>query len=212
MAEVLNVQLRDTRGKRNAKRIRRSGQLPAVLYGHGKDSLSLVLSTEEFGTAMRHGVKLVELKGKGIKESALIRDLQWDAFGHDVLHVDFMRVDADERLVVDITVDLRGEAPGTKEGGVIEHLIHQVQIETSAGSIPEKLHVNINDLQIGASITAGQIEDLPGDAKLLSDADQVIVQCNEPVAELEKEGEVSATEIEPEVIGRKPSDEEEETS
>ncbi len=209
MAEVLNVQLRETRGKRNAKRIRRSGQLPAVLYGHGKDSLSLLLSTEELGAAIRHGAKLVELNGKGIKENALIRDLQWDAFGHDVLHVDFMRVDASERLVMDITVDLRGEAPGTKEGGVIEHLIHQVQIETPAGSIPEKLHININALQIGASITAGQIEDLPEDAKLLTDADQVIVQCVEPVAELEEDGDVSTSEIEPEVIGRKASDEEE---
>ena len=172
MAEVLNVQLRESRGKRNAKRMRRSGQLPAVLYGHGKDSLSLMLVADEVGAAMRHGSKLVELKGKGISENALIRDLQWDALGNDVLHIDLLRVDAGERLTVQVAVELRGEAPGLKEGGVVEHLVHQVEIETPATSIPEKLHVNINGLQLNGSIAAGEIEDLPADAKLLSSADQ----------------------------------------
>lgn len=212
MAEVLDVQIRESRGKRNARRLRRSGQLPAVLYGHGKDSLSLMLAADEVGAAMRHGSKLVELKGKGINEIALIRDLQWDAVGNEVLHIDFLRVEAGERLAVAVTVELRGEAPGVKEGGVVEHLIHRVEIETPATSIPEKLHVNINELQLGESIVTGQIEDLPTDAKLLSSADQMIVHCVMPAAEAEEEAELAAGEVEPEVISRKPAEEEEEES
>ena len=210
MAELLNVQLRESRGKRNAKRMRRSGQLPAVLYGHGKDSLSLMLVADEVGAAIRHGSKLVELKGKGISESALIRELQWDALGNDVLHIDFLRVDASERLTVQVAVELRGEAPGSREGGVVEHLAHQVEIDTPATSIPEKLHVNINGLQLGDSIAAGQIEDLPSDAKLVTSADQVIVQCVMPAVEAEEDTEIVAGEVEPEVISRKAAEDEEE--
>lgn len=211
MAEVLNVQLRESRGKRNNKRMRLSGRLPAVLYGHGKDSLSLSLVADEFGAAMRHGSKLVELSGKGIKESALIRDLQWDAFGSEILHVDFVRVEAGQRLSVEVAVELRGEAPGVNEGGVVEQLVRRVEIETPATSIPEKLHVNINSLQLGQSMVASQIEDLPDGAKLLGDGDQVVVHCIVPAAEVDEEAAVAAGEVEPEVIGRKPSEDEEDS-
>ena len=99
MAEVLNVQLRETRGKRNARRDRLAGQLPAVLYGHGKETLSLLLSADEFQAAMRHGARLVKLTG-AVEEQAFIRQLQWDTWGTHVLHVDFTRVSEHEKVRV----------------------------------------------------------------------------------------------------------------
>ena len=80
MSEVLMVQVRDSRGKRNARRMRHAGQTPAVLYGHGKESISLVLPSAQINSAIRHGSKLIELKGD-VADNAIIRALQWDAFG-----------------------------------------------------------------------------------------------------------------------------------
>ncbi|HKD38191.1 MAG TPA: 50S ribosomal protein L25 [Pirellulales bacterium] len=207
MAEVLNVEVRKAAGSRNAKRLRRAGSIPAVLYGHGQDTVPLAVSREQFSTAMRHGSRLVELKG-GVNESALIRDLQWDTFGTGVLHIDFTRVSADERIEVTVPVELRGQAPGARQGGVVQHLVHEIEIECLATAIPDKIQLNINHLEIGGSVTVGQLE-LPQGVKLLSDADAVAVQCVEPVAEVEEEA--APTEgAEPEVIGRKAEAEEEE--
>ena len=207
MTDVLNVEGRELFGKLNNRRMRRAGKLPAILYGHGKDTISLTLSSEELERAMRHGARLFDLKGK-VNESALIRDIQWDTFAHDVLHVDFVRVDRDEKLTMEVEVVLRGEAPGTKTGGVVSLLVHSIEIETTPAAIPERLHLNINHLQLDGTMTAADIEDMPAGATLITAADTIIVQCALPVEKPEEEE--LAEGAEPEIIGRKASDEEEE--
>ena len=152
MAEVLNVECRETRGKRNARRLRNAGKVPAVLYGHGEQSISLSVPAEELDHAVRRGSRLVNLTG-GVQQQAFIRELQWDTWGTHVLHVDFTRISEHEKVQVEVTVELRGEAPGLKEGGVVEQLLHQVQIECEVTAIPEKLEVNINQLNLGESVS-----------------------------------------------------------
>ena len=117
MADVLQVEMRETRGKRNARRMRNAGTVPAVLYGHGGPVVSLSVPVEQLDSAIRHGSRVVELAG-AVKEGALIQDLQWNTWGNEVLHVDFARVALDERVTVTLNLELRGEAPGIKEGGV----------------------------------------------------------------------------------------------
>jgi large subunit ribosomal protein L25 len=130
----------------------------------------------------------------------LLRDVQWDSLGVEVLHVDLTRVSADELVEVEIAVELRGEAPGTKEGGVIEHHTHEVTIQCPAAAIPESLVVSLNQLQLGATITAADLK-LPDRASLVTGADTLIVQCVLPV--VRAEAAVAAAEAaEPEVIGR----------
>ena len=207
MAEVLRVEKRSEIGKHRTRRLRRAGRVPAVLYGHGQESMSLTLSAEEIGAALRHGSRVVELAG-GVNENALIRALQWDPFGTEVLHVDLMRVSIDERIEVSVTVELRGVAPGQKEGGVVQVHVHEVAIETTAAAIPEKLHINVNDLRVGQSKTAADIEDLPSHAKLLIDPETVVVHCFVPVER--EEAEAVGESVEPELIGRKEDKEQEE--
>jgi large subunit ribosomal protein L25 len=207
MAETLNVQLRETRGKRNTHRLRQAGSTPAVLYGHGKPTVSLAVPTQEIEAAVRHGSRLVTLAG-AVAQKALIRDLQWDTWGANVLHVDFARISEDERVEVTVAVELRGEAPGLREGGVLEQLLHSVELECRATDVPEKLDVNVNNLGLLGTITAAELP-IPQGATLGCELDTVVVQCIEPAAELEEEAEVSG-EAEPEVIGRKPGEEGEE--
>jgi large subunit ribosomal protein L25 len=200
MAEELKVEVRDCRGKLNNRRLRRAGKVPAVLYGHGLKNVSLTVPAEQLDAALRHGSRLVNLSG-GVQESAFIRDLQWDTWGTHVLHVDLTRISLHEKVEVQVTLELRGEAPGVREGGVIEHLIHEIRIECPAGSIPEKLTVNINNLKLGESIAMAALE-LPADAKFLEDPEAVVVQCVLP-AVLPEQAAAEAAPGEPEVIGAK---------
>jgi len=206
MAEELHVELRKTRGKRNARRLRNAGSIPAVLYGHGQETISLSVPADRIETAVRHGSRLLMLTG-AVNQQAFVRELQWDTWGTHVLHVDFTRISEHEKVRVEVQVELRGEAPGVREGGVVEQLLHQVELECEATAIPDKLLVNINTLKLGDAVTAAELQ-IPENATVLCDSEQVVVHCVEPVAEPEEEI-AGAEEAEPEVIGRKPEDEEE---
>ena len=207
MAEQMLVELRDQRGKLNNRRLRRSGKIPAVLYGHGEENVCLDVSAETLSTALRHGSRLVDLTG-AVNESAFIRDVQWDTWGTHVLHVDFTRISADEVVEVTLTIELRGEAPGVREGGVVDQLVHQVTIECPAGSIPEKIVVNINNLKLGDTIAVAALE-LPEGARVLGEPDIVAVQCVLPV-EKPEELAAEAAPGEPEIIGERKKEEGEE--
>lgn len=205
MAEVLNVEVRNTRGKRNARRLRQSGTIPGVLYGHGGDVLSLALPGEQVAAMLRHGSRLVELSG-AVSEKAFVSELQWDVYGTEVLHVDLIRVSEGETVELEITVELRGEAPGLREGGVIDQVVHQVEIDCPIGVIPEKLFLSVKELHLNESLTAAKLQ-LPEGAKLLVDEDLVIVNCH-PVADVEEEATAGEA-AEPEIIGRKAAEDEE---
>jgi large subunit ribosomal protein L25 len=207
MALQLAVESRDSQGKLFNRRLRRSGKIPAILYGHGLQNVSLSVDAEALTAAIRHGSRLVGLTG-AVNESAFIRDLQWDTWGAYIVHVDFTRISEHEIVEVRVQVDLRGEAPGVREGGVVVQHIHEVEIACPASVIPEKLHININHLKLNESILLGGLE-LPQGAKILADDLEVIaVECVVPVEQPE-EGEGEAAVVEPEVIGAKKEEEEE---
>ena len=203
---TLTVKMRDGHGKRVNRRLRGSGQVPAVLYGHKQEAKSLTLSAEELNAAVRHGNRFVALSG-AVSENAFIKDVQWNTWGTDILHVDFARVSEHEKVHVAVAVELRGEAPGIKDGGVVKHALHTIDLECEAASVPEKISVSINHLEFGKVLHVSDLE-LPAGAKALTDASTPVVSCLAPV-EVSEEAATTADEGEPEVIGRKKTDEEE---
>jgi large subunit ribosomal protein L25 len=206
MQETLNVQLRDHRGTRHSRRMRRDGQIPAVLYGHQAETLSLACAADDVSKAIRHGSRLVALSG-GVNEKAFIREVQWDTLGMSVLHLDLTRISEDERVEVTVRLELRGEAPGAREGGVVDQTLKEIDLECPAMGIPDKLEVNINELHLGGSISIADLE-LPPGVKSLQPETTMVVHCIEPAAAEEEEAGVVEG-AEPELIGRKPEDEEE---
>jgi len=204
MSATLNVAVRELVGTNHTRRLRKSGHVPAILYGHGEKNVNLAIAATEVNGAIRHGTKVVEIRG-AVTDSALIRDVQWDAFGSTILHVDLTRVSADEKVVVTVQVELRGEAPGLREGGVVEHVTHEVEIECAVNALPDKLVVSVNELHLGQSVLASDLP-LPSGATLLSDADAVIVHVIEPTAEVE-DADLPGEGAEPEVIGGRPDEE-----
>jgi len=214
MAEslVLVAETRAGRGKQAARRLRRTGKVPAVVYGHKEETLSVALPLEEVEKAIRRGVRVVDLKAGGKEEKALIRDVQWDHLGKDLLHVDFARVAADERIVLTVPIELRGTAPGVTAGGVLDQPMHTLSIECLAISIPDTIRVNVGELQIGSAIHVKDLV-LPAGVKAMSDPEAIVVQVKQPVAEEEAPVAAEAAEAaEPEVIGAKEKAEEEEES
>ena len=199
MALQLAVEFRDSRGKHHNRRLRRAGKVPGILYGHGLENISLAVSAEILTAAIRHGSRLVSLTG-AVNESAFIRELQWDTWGTHIVHVDFTRISEHEIVEVRVPVELRGEAPGVREGGVVVQHVHEVEIACPAAVIPEKLAVNINHLKLNESIALGSLE-LPQGAKMLAaDMEEVVVECVVPM-EMPEEAGAEAAAGEPEVIG-----------
>jgi large subunit ribosomal protein L25 len=197
--QVLDAKVRDSRGTRHARRLRSSGWIPAILYGHGEESVSISVPAQQIDSMLRHGGRVVDFTGS-VTGSAFLKEVQWDPFGTEVLHLDFTRVSKGEKVQTSISVELRGDAPGTHAGGIIQHVLHEVEINCPVQSIPEKILVNINGLNLGQSITAAELT-LPEGAQLVTDPDVIVVQCVEPVEE--KVVEMVAEGAEPEVIGRR---------
>ncbi|MFZ4731800.1 MAG: 50S ribosomal protein L25 [Pirellulales bacterium] len=201
MSESLEVVARHATGSHASRRLRRQGLIPIVLYGHGEKCVDLAAHREAVEAVIRHGSRVVELKG-AVKTSALVRELQWDTFGNEPLHVDLIRVNASERVKVRVPVDLKGECPGQREGGVVTVLVHEVDLECTADAIPERIHGFVGRLGIGGTIKVRDL-DLPKGVRVLADDDETLVSCALP----SKKAEEAAVVAEPELIGRKPTEE-----
>ena len=181
MADTLNVEKREETGSLRMKRLRQTGKIPAVLYGHGKGTEMLCVLEKELNKAIYHGSHIVQLAGAA-SESALIKAVQWDAFGTHIIHLDLTRVDATEAVEVTLPIELRGDATGTHHGGVVNFLQHQVSIMCPANLVPEKIELKIADLDVDQVIDASQLV-LPEGASLAEAGTTPIVSCTLAAAE-----------------------------
>ena len=198
MAEVLDVEKRERVGSSATRRLRRDGRVPAVLYGHGEQNEHLSISSAQVKTLLRHHSKTVELAG-AIKDTALISDIHWDPLGIEVLHLDLIRVNLKEQVEVTVPVQSHGEPAGLREGGVLIENVHEVVITCPAGGIPDGVGLNVTDLHLGGSLTAGDLE-LPEGVALVTPADTVIAHIEQPKGE---DAEAATEQLgEPEVISK----------
>ena len=169
------------------KRLRQTGQIPAILYGKGEGGLMLSVSEKDLSKAINTGSYIVDLKGDA-NESALIKEVQWDAFGVKVLHLDLTRVDANEAVEVTLPIELKGDAIGTRQGGTLNFHQHELSILCPANKLPDKIELKIGDLEVNQSITAGDVP-LPDGATLAEAATTPIVSCSVVAKEEDTEAE-----------------------
>lgn len=209
MAEsmVLTLENREGRGTRLARKLRSEGRVPGVVYGHKEETVSVWVAADALMSAVRHGARVVDLSSGGGLQKAQIAELQWDHLGMELLHVDFRRVAADERIHVTVPVEIKGIAPGVTAGGILDQPIHTLAIECAADSVPESIRVNINELQLGAAIHVRELH-LPEGVKALADGDAIVVHVTAPQVAPEAAVAPGAEQAEPEVIGRKAAAEE----
>lgn len=210
MAEkiVVTAAPRDSRGKNEARRLRVSGQIPAVLYGAKGDAITLAVSAKQVGQILRSASghnTLFQVALSGKEQPAIVKDWQVDPVTGNLLHVDLLRVAMDVRMRVKVPVHTFGEAQGVKvQGGVFETVTREVEIECLPAEIPTEFRLDVTNLMIGMSVRAG---DIPLDAnkmKLVTEAERVIAHVVALKVEEEKPAEAVAAEAaapaEPEVI------------
>ncbi len=198
METKLVAQRRTKLGTSANRRLRASGHVPGNIYGHKQDPISVSFSAKEASALVRSTHRVVELELDGKTETAILRETHWDAYHKELQHVDFMRVDANERVKVDVDVVLRGTAAGALAGGVLEHSLHMLHVDCLAVNIPEAISVKVQGLQIGQAIHVKELE-IPAGVTVLNNPDAIVVRVVQPIIV-----EVAATEAaavaEPEVI------------
>ena len=208
----LATQPRTGHGKRIARRLRKEGLVPAVIYGHKQATVAVALGKKDLDTALRHHARVVDLRIDGRTETAVIQEVQHDHLGKEVLHVDFKRVSKDERIEVAVPIELKGMPAAVGHGGVLDQPLHELEVECLAIAIPESIRVNIGELQIGQAIHVKELT-LPEGVKALNDADAVVVQLRAFLAEPEPTAAAAAVEpteaapAEPEIVGRRVKEE-----
>ena len=202
---TLTTQPRPAHGSRATRKLRRQGLIPAVVYGHKEATVSLSLPAEEVLRIIQHKVRVVDLEADGTTQKALIREVQWDHLGKEVLHVDFERVKEDERIHVTVPIELRGTAPGVTAGGILDQPVHAVPIECLAVNVPESIRVNVGELQLGGAIHVRDLA-LPEGVTALLDPEAVVLHIQAPQEEAAPAA-AAAEQAEPEVIGRQRAEE-----
>lgn len=198
---TLKAQKRDKLGTTHSRQLRRQSIIPGNLYGHRVDPLPISVPEDDLKAVIATGHRVVNLEVNGTTESAIFREVQWDTFGIKIHHFDLLRVDADERVEVEVPVELKGIAPGTLNGGVVEHHLRTLTVECLAVQIPDNIPVRINMLDIGQGIHVKDLE-LPEGMVVRDNPEELVVQVVQPVEAPEVEEETAAP-TEPEVIREK---------
>jgi len=210
---VLTARLRERTGSRYNRRLRDAGGLPAVVYGQGKDPVSISLEAHETVQHIQKGEKVFELAldGTDRRQHALLKDLQFDHLGTGIVHADLVRVELTDRVDVTVPLHLIGDAKGLKAAGAIMiHPVSEIELNVLITNLPEFIEVDVSDMDVGDVIHASEVE-LPKDTMvLLSDPDGIVAQIQVQAEEEAsgEEAEVGAVGgAEPEIIGEKKDEE-----
>ena len=178
---TISAQTREGRGKGAARTSRREGRIPGVLYGHGEESVPLSVDAGELQKLV-HTISventIVDLDiGDGEPYKVLIRELQRHPFRDEFVHIDFFHVAMDEKIQVEVPIVLLGTPTGVKnKGGILDHQLRELEVFCLPGSIPEKVEIDVSDLDIGDSIHVNEIQ-LP-DVEILTELDQRSWPCS----------------------------------
>jgi large subunit ribosomal protein L25 len=218
MATVsFNATAREKGGKGAARQLRSRGQVPAVLYGRGREPVSLTLNARDLDKMLGHiqaESTVIEVTVEGQTSKTLIREIQRHPIKRQILHVDFQALVAGEKVVVSIPIVLTGTAEGVKlEGGVLEQPLRELEIEVDPSSIPDHVELDVTNMVIGDSLHVSDLK-VPDGVEIQDDPETTVAVLAAPRAVIEEtpvaegvEGAVEGT-AEPEVIGKGPSDEE----
>jgi large subunit ribosomal protein L25 len=216
MATVsFNATARDAAGKGAARTLRSKGQVPAVIYGHGREPQALALNARDLDKMLGHiqaESTVIEVSVGGTTSKTLIREIQRHPIKRQILHVDFQALVAGEKVTVNIPITLTGIPEGVRlGGGVLDQTLREVEIEVDPSNIPDHIEFDVTNLVIGDSVHVSDLK-VPAGVEVLDDPETSVAVLAAPRAVIEETAAAEPAEgaaTEPEVIGKGPSDEEE---
>lgn len=186
--ETLNISVkkRDTVGSRASKALRMEGYVPAVMYGHGGDSVALAMPLKSIEKCLKNNIRIMKIDIEGDSQQALMKDLQWDTFGQEILHVDLIRVRMDEVISMSIALESKGRAKGIDAGGVLQVSQNSVPVKCLPTQIPDCIEYDVSELDVGDSLFYKDLV-LPEGVELDDNPDNVVVSITARVEEAEEE-------------------------
>lgn len=198
---LVKGELRQEAGKGAARKARARGQVPAVIYGKGKGATLINLNSREFARALQSvlgGGKLVNLvisgDGDGDGETTktvILKEVQRDSIGGDIIHADFQEVSMTEAITAEVPVVLVGEDKRVNDGGILEHLLWDVELHGLPAAIPERIQVQVSGLRIGNSVKVSDLR-LPEGVRALTHGDETVVTVAAPTKAAEEEKPAAA--------------------
>jgi len=186
-------------GSRANAKLREAGFIPGVVYGHKEAVVPVTLPKKSLSHHLAHGAHVFDLSVEGKSETVLVKEVQYDHLGKEVLHVDFARVSLNEKVTVTVPLELKGDPKGEAEGGVLQQLVQDLEVECVVTDIPDVIRHNVSEMGLDSVLHLKDLQ-LPSGVVALQDEDLVIAT----VAKIEEE-EAPAAEgesAEPEVIGK----------
>ncbi|MEC0302320.1 50S ribosomal protein L25/general stress protein Ctc [Terribacillus saccharophilus] len=188
MAVKLKADKRENNTKSYIRGLREEGAIPAIVYGNGKEPISVAVDSVDLLKTVRDEGKnaVISLDIKGESVDVMLHDYQTDPLKASLVHADFYVVNMSEARNVEVPIQLEGEAPGSNEGGVLQQPLYDLEISAKPNDIPDQITVDVSKLEVGDSISVG---DLPTDGayEILTDADTTIATVTAPTAEIESD-------------------------
>jgi large subunit ribosomal protein L25 len=200
----VSARQRSELGSRANKRLRDSGFIPGVIYGHKEAVIPVTLPKKEMTGYLNHGAHLFDVALDGKSEKVLVKEVQYDHLGIEVIHVDFARVSLDEKVELTVPLELKGTPKGEADGGVLQQMVNELEIECLVTDIPDAIRHNVSDLAKDAVLHVKDLQ-LPPGVRAMQDPDLIVATVRE-IVEQESAEVAAAGAAEPEVIGRKPED------
>lgn len=189
MEVTLQAQEREKLGTGESRQARREGFIPAVLYGGKKDVKHLRVDLKEVEKILSHYTNpIISLQVGGETQQVIIKDIQKDTLRRRVSHVDFLRVDMQKKITVSVPVHVEGDAKGIREGGILQFNLHEVEVECLPKDIPDAIHADITNLEIGESLTVASLNS-PAGVEIKNDPEAVVASIVPP-AKAEETGEM----------------------
>jgi large subunit ribosomal protein L25 len=211
---TLDVEVRENAGKIANRKLRKEKKIPAIIYGGDRPAVPVAIRLDDLTRLLKEKIHentifFLKVAGSDSPKPALIHETQIDSISHEVLHIDFLRIDMEKPVHVQVPIELQGTPIGLKIGGLLEFLEREVEVVCLPRDIPERLQVDITNLDLHQNFKAHQLT-MPEKVELNESPDMTIVRVVAPRVEAEPVA-VAAPEItEPEVIGKAKKEEEEE--
>jgi large subunit ribosomal protein L25 len=179
----LDISSRHQTGSKESKIARKKGLIPGILYYSGEEALSISIEKSILLRAMNSGQRIFEINQDGESQYTMLKQVQYHPVTDEVMHIDLMRVRRSEKMTISVPIVLVGDAIGVKEGGVLSQSLTQVEISCYPTDVPEQIDLKIDDLEINAALSVGDIDTGSEDIELISDASLNIVSITTPVSE-----------------------------
>ena len=181
----LDVTNREELRSRGARRLRRKGLIPGVLYYSGEETVNISIERSILFHAMQSGQRIFEIDQDGESQYTMIKQLQYHPVTDEIIHVDLMRVRRSEKITIAVPLVLTGEPIGVKEGGVLSQSLNQVEISCYPTDVPEQIELNIEDLELNSAKSIADLDIGLEDVDIISDPSLNIVSVTPPAAEEE---------------------------